>query len=66
VTTTTKDLTLIYTYLPWDRELPAGARHRHRRICKASLLKWKHWPSTQGDTHGQRPENLMRFVFELL
>jgi len=22
-----------------------GARHRHRKICKSSLLKWKRWPS---------------------
>jgi len=26
------------------------AEHRHRRIWKSSLLKWKHWPSMEGDT----------------
>jgi len=24
----------------------------HRRICKSILLNWKHWPSTEGGTHG--------------
>ena len=27
------------------RSRATGARHRHRRIRKSSLLKWKHWPS---------------------
>jgi len=26
------------------RSRATGARHRHRRICESSLLKWKHWP----------------------
>jgi len=38
-----------------------GARHRHRRICKSSLLKWKHWPSTEGGTHGAQPQNWCDF-----
>jgi len=42
-----------------------GARHRHRGICKSSLLKWKHWPSTEGGTHGAQPQKLMRFFFDL-
>jgi len=40
--------------------------HWHRRICKSSLLKWKRWPSTEGGTHGPRPEKLMRIFFEML
>jgi len=48
----------------WSRA--TGARYRQRRTCKSSLLKWKHWPSTEGGTHGPRPEKLMRFVFDLL
>jgi len=34
------------------RSRATGARQRHRRICNSSLLKWKHWPSTEGGTHG--------------
>ena len=37
----------------WSRAI--AAKHRHRWICKPSLLKWKHWPSTEGGTHGSRP-----------
>jgi len=37
------------------------ARHRHRRICKSSLLKRKHWPSTEGGTHGARRKNWCDF-----
>jgi len=48
------------------RSRDTGARHRHTIICKSSLLKWKHWPSTEGGAHGPRPEKLMRFVFDLL
>jgi len=32
------------------RSRATGARHRHRRISKSSLLKWKLWPSTEGST----------------
>jgi len=48
------------------RSRATGARHRHRIICKSSLLNWKHWLSTKSGTHWPRPENLMRFVFDLL
>jgi len=39
------------------RSRATGARHRHKTICKSSLLKWKHWPSTEAGTHGPRPQN---------
>jgi len=50
------------------RSQATGASHRHRRICKSSLLKWKHWPSTEGGTHGPRPQNwcdFFSFFFEV-
>jgi len=37
------------------RSRATGAKHRHGRICKPHLLKWKHWPSTEGSTHGPPP-----------
>ena len=53
------------------RSRAAGARHRRKRICKSRLLNWKHWPSTEGGTHGPRPQNwcnffrfVLRSVFE--
>jgi len=51
------------------RSRTTGARHRHSRICKSNLLKWKHWPSTEaeGGTHGPRPQNwcdFFRFVLQ--
>jgi len=55
--------------LQCDRELPAGTRYRHRRICKSSLLKWKHWPSTQGGTHATTRKSdaiCFRNAFDLL
>jgi len=46
------------------RSRATGARHRHRRICESSLLKWKHcWPSTEDGTHGSRPQNWCDFSF---
>ena len=42
------------------RSPATGARHR-RRICKSSLLKWKHWPSTEGGAHGPRRKNRCDF-----
>ena len=41
------------------RSRPTGTRHRHRRICKSNLLKWKHWLSTKGGT--PRPQNWCDF-----
>ena len=55
-------------HLLYARHLARGplfAHPWHRRICKSSLLKWKHWPSTEGGTNGPRPEKLMRFVFDM-
>jgi len=43
-----------------------GARPRHRRICKSSLLKSKHWRFEEIGTHGPRPEKLMRLFSDLL
>jgi len=43
----------------WSRAI--GARYRHRRICKSSLLKWKYWPSTEGGTYKPRPQNWCEF-----
>jgi len=43
------------------RSRATGARHRHRRICKSSLLKWKHWPSMEDCTHGAQPQNCCDF-----
>jgi len=45
----------VYTYAS-IRSRGTGAKHRHRTICKSNLLKWKHWPSTKGGTHGPRPQ----------
>jgi len=43
------------------RSRATGARLRHRRICKSSLIKWKHWPSTEGGTQGPQPQNWCDF-----
>jgi len=42
-----------------------GARHRHGKSANQAFSKWKHWPSTDGGTHGPRPQNwcdFFRFV----
>ena len=42
------------------------ARHRHSRICKSSLLKWKHWPLTESAWYAwATTTKLMRFFFNL-
>jgi len=58
-------LRIVYLHVRAIRSLATRARHRHKRICKSSLLKWKYWPSTQGGAHGPRPQNwcdFFRFV----